>query len=51
MSEAVQVCHDTHDDDADLLRSYEAAVEALQRDALPRFTSEDEFLTYVATRS
>lgn len=50
MSEAVRVCHDTHDDDAELWRSYEAAVEAMRRDELPRFASEDEFLRYVASR-
>lgn len=50
MSEALQVCHDTHDDDVELWRSYETAVEALRRDELPLFTSEDEFLRYIASR-
>lgn len=53
MSEARQHDHDAplSSEDADLWRSYEAAMEARRRGDLPGFTSEEEFLQYAATRS
>ena len=38
-------------DEAELMRSYESAMDAWKRGELPGFTSEEEFIRYAASRS
>lgn len=39
---------DLPDEDEELLRRYEAAMEAIRKGTLPRFTSKDEYLRYLS---